>query len=346
MAFAGERPQINRVATKTTTYPMTDDDAVILADATGGAFTVTTPDATSVKTGVVYTVVKIDSSANAVTVDGSGAQTINGAATESLSTQYQSITIASNGTNWFGYSNFLPSAVYAPSTPDYLVGTAQAGLSAEIVVGTSPGGELGGTWASPTVDSVHSGSAHHGAGHALLSSDHTDVSVDAVTEGSLIIGNSTPSWGELVVGAPRQGLYAKTGSPKLAWATPAAFIGSSRSSNIGSASGTVYIGPFGTTATTEANANVLIPVACRAYNLYVFATSNTFDGTLVCTVRKNGAGTTLTVTITAGSTATFSDLSNIVQFAAGDKICLETTENATTGTINIAWSLALAPDLA
>jgi hypothetical protein len=51
----------------------------------------------------------------------------------------------------------------APTAADYLVGTAQAGLSAEIVVGTSPGGELGGTWASPTVDSVHSGSAHHTA---------------------------------------------------------------------------------------------------------------------------------------------------------------------------------------
>jgi hypothetical protein len=40
----------------------------------------------------------------------------------------------------------------APSTVDYLVGTADGGLSAEIVVGTSPGGELGGTWASPTLD--------------------------------------------------------------------------------------------------------------------------------------------------------------------------------------------------
>ena len=48
----------------------------------------------------------------------------------------------------------------APTAADYLVGTAQAGLSAEIVVGTTPGGELGGTWSSPTVDATHSGSAH------------------------------------------------------------------------------------------------------------------------------------------------------------------------------------------
>ena len=48
----------------------------------------------------------------------------------------------------------------APTDVDYLVGTASAGLSNEIVVGTSPGGELGGTWASPTVDATHAGGTH------------------------------------------------------------------------------------------------------------------------------------------------------------------------------------------
>lgn len=52
------------------------------------------------------------------------------------------------------------TAAGAPTAADYLVGTAQAGLSGEIVVGTTPGGELGGTWASPTVDATHSGSTH------------------------------------------------------------------------------------------------------------------------------------------------------------------------------------------
>ncbi len=40
----------------------------------------------------------------------------------------------------------------APTDADYLVGTANGSLSGEIVVGTSPGGELGNTWASPTID--------------------------------------------------------------------------------------------------------------------------------------------------------------------------------------------------
>ena len=69
-----------------------------------------------------------------------------------------------------------PGTVYAPTTADYLVGTAQAGLSAEIVVGATPGGELGGTWASPTVDATHSGSAHLALGSTsstAAAGDHT-----------------------------------------------------------------------------------------------------------------------------------------------------------------------------
>jgi hypothetical protein len=46
------------------------------------------------------------------------------------------------------------------SSVDFLVGTATGLLSGEIVAGTSPGGELGGTWASPTVDATHAGSTH------------------------------------------------------------------------------------------------------------------------------------------------------------------------------------------
>ncbi len=54
-----------------------------------------------------------------------------------------------------------PSAGGAPSDADYLVGTADPGLSAEIVVGPTPNGELGGTWGAITVDGTHGGSAHH-----------------------------------------------------------------------------------------------------------------------------------------------------------------------------------------
>ena len=60
---------------------------------------------------------------------------------------------------------------------DFLVGTASAYLSGEIVVGTTPGGELGNTWASPTVDATHSGSAHHDQAHTLSSHSSLDHDV-------------------------------------------------------------------------------------------------------------------------------------------------------------------------
>lgn len=73
----------------------------------------------------------------------------------------------------------------APSTVNYLVGTAHADLSAEIVVGTTPGGELGGTWASPTVDATHSGSTHAATQAAAESTAATALSGHAADTTSI-----------------------------------------------------------------------------------------------------------------------------------------------------------------
>jgi hypothetical protein len=51
-----------------------------------------------------------------------------------------------------GKLDYYETGTGAPTDADYLVGTANANLSAEIVVGITPAGELGGTWASPTID--------------------------------------------------------------------------------------------------------------------------------------------------------------------------------------------------
>ncbi len=71
------------------------------------------------------------------------------------------LTVADDSANDEIDVTIATSVTGGPTDADYLVGTANAGLSNEIAVGTTPGGELGGTWASPTVDATHSGSAHH-----------------------------------------------------------------------------------------------------------------------------------------------------------------------------------------
>lgn len=73
----------------------------------------------------------------------------------------------------------------APTNADYLVGTANGSLSAEIVVGTTPGGELGGTWASPTVDATHSGSTHAATQAAAESTAATALSGHAADTTSI-----------------------------------------------------------------------------------------------------------------------------------------------------------------
>lgn len=86
------------ILTKTTTYTAVGSDAVLRADATGGAFTITLP-AVSAASGQRIQIKKIDSSANAVTISRAGADTIEGATTISLATQWTFATLINDGTS-------------------------------------------------------------------------------------------------------------------------------------------------------------------------------------------------------------------------------------------------------
>lgn len=87
-----------RVVSKTASYTITAEDDVIIADATAGAITLNLPTAVGIA-GVQKTIIKIDAVAN-VTVDAFSTQTINGSATNVISSQYGKITIISDGANW------------------------------------------------------------------------------------------------------------------------------------------------------------------------------------------------------------------------------------------------------
>lgn len=74
--------------------------ATRLINATAGAVIVTLPTASSAL-GRMYTVKKIDASANTVTIQGNAAETIDGSNTRVLTAQYQSVTVQSDGSAWY-----------------------------------------------------------------------------------------------------------------------------------------------------------------------------------------------------------------------------------------------------
>lgn len=78
---------------------LTSAHYTIDANATSGAITVTLP-AAATYTGITYVIRKSDASANTVTIDGDGSETINGSTTKVLSNQYDAATIQSTGAAW------------------------------------------------------------------------------------------------------------------------------------------------------------------------------------------------------------------------------------------------------
>jgi len=85
-----------------------DDSDFVRVDASAGARTITLPTVAGNKAslkGMVRTIIKIDSSANTVTVDGGASETINGLTTQVLNSQWESITFVCDGANWLIISN-------------------------------------------------------------------------------------------------------------------------------------------------------------------------------------------------------------------------------------------------
>lgn len=83
---------------KTAAYTATASDDVILCDASGGAFSVTLP-AVASSAGKVFTIKNVGASGT-VTIDGNASETIDGATTVAMATQYNFRTIICDGTEW------------------------------------------------------------------------------------------------------------------------------------------------------------------------------------------------------------------------------------------------------
>lgn len=92
---------LNRILSKAVDYAVSDTDPdIILVDASGGNKTITLPTAADNAGRIITVVVAVEPGANNVVVDGEGAETINGAATKTNSTLYDSLILLCTGTAW------------------------------------------------------------------------------------------------------------------------------------------------------------------------------------------------------------------------------------------------------
>jgi hypothetical protein len=90
----------NVVTWTNTAYAVNNNNATILVNHPSAPFGVVLPLANTV-VGQQYQIKKIDSSSNAVTVSTTSSQTIDGNLTYSLATIYKSVTLQSDGSNYY-----------------------------------------------------------------------------------------------------------------------------------------------------------------------------------------------------------------------------------------------------
>lgn len=139
---------LNGVTTVTDTYTALITDEVILCNK-ATPFTITLPAAANCGTSAfTKRYVFINIGAGAVTIDGSGSETIDGAATLSLASQYTSTTMFTNGSNWFTASYLLADgAITAAKLASSAVETAKinnAAVTADKLAAAVAGSGLAG----------------------------------------------------------------------------------------------------------------------------------------------------------------------------------------------------------
>jgi len=119
------------VSANTTT---TSSQCFVDVDASGAGRTITLPSAATLTSGFTYIIRKLDSSNNTVVIDPNSTQTIDGVTTYTLTKQYETVTLVSNGTNWDiwgAYNNQL----YVAQTATFTVGPRDTTISVSTAAG-------------------------------------------------------------------------------------------------------------------------------------------------------------------------------------------------------------------
>lgn len=121
-------------------------------------------------------------------------------------------------------------------------------------------------------------------------------------------------------------------------------IGGGDSCPLNGGSTTEYIGMFGANCAgaSEADAQLALPASGTVQELHATVNQPLGAGSIVFTVRKNGAGTPVTCTI-SGTATSCADSTHAVGFATGDLISVEMTETAVPAATVAGWTSQFVP---
>lgn len=163
----------------------TDDGKEFLCS---GTTTATLPTAASAGAGFRVSFIKTDAAGTSVTIDGNGAETVNGATTYVLSSQYATVTAFCTGSAWLLVTE-KPQDLSTAATPTFTSQIlAQGALDTAIVQYRSTDVATGMTAADPVVDT----STYYAVTKAVANSGGARIiGLSEATEAASLVGLAT-----------------------------------------------------------------------------------------------------------------------------------------------------------
>jgi hypothetical protein len=191
---------------------------------------------------------------------------------------------------------------------------------------------------------------HQDGGSDQIITELDGRAIGLTTRGDLVYADGANALGRLAVGT--SGQYLKSNGTDPAWDTISQhtfdFLYSMLTGGTGGndllQNTTQYCSISGQQApdATEADVYIVVPCAGTIDNLYVELGGASGSGeSHAFTVRKNGADTALTVTISGATDTTGNDTGNSFTVAAGDKLSLKVVSSTAANTVRAYWGVRL-----
>jgi hypothetical protein len=308
----------NVPATATTTGSLAvyNGQALIEADATSGSFVLTLPDATiPANKGRRYSIVKVDSTANTVTVQGFGGQQISGNASVILSTQWSILSIISDGAKWVGGDPDILTPVPVSSG-----GTGVATLTLN--------GVLYGNGTSPVLVTAQGGAnsvltANSGA--PVFSSTPTVTSI-TTTGGTTTLAGTVTISGTASYTTANPTFFSSTGSGAVVLATSPTISGATLSGALSITGTATYTTANPTFFSATGSGAVVLATAPTLSALAVTNTITSYNGS---STAGNGVAAILAATSQKSETA-------------ADASVLSFTPPATAGSYRVRFVMSVS----